>query len=244
MTGFSNPTSPAFARIAGAFYLLIAVSGGYAIAYAPTTWHVPGDPVATLDAIRLHSGYYLSGIAGDVVMMSAEVIVTAMLYVMFRHVNPTLSLAAALARFAMVAVMSAMLLLHAGIFAIAQDAVPLSNMSQGVAAEMLYLLLYMHDAGVWVWQVFFTLHLVILGWLVAASGLFPRLIGLGLMIGGTGYLADSVYAFALPDVSSLGVIRVALLAVVTLSEIGFALWLIFVGPREPRQSSVLRAVQA
>ena len=233
MNVFANPNSRAFARVAGIFYLLIAVSGGYAIAYAPTVWHLPGDPMGTLNAIRDNATTFLSGLAGDVVMMSSEVMVTALLYFMFRNVNPTLSLAAALARFAMVAVMAAMMLFHAGIFAIAQNSLPLGSMTPDMAAEVAYLLLHMHDAGVWVSQVFFTIHLLLLGWLLLASGLYPRLLGIGLMVGGAGYLLDSVYAFAFPDFAALGITRAALLAVVTLSEVGFALWLVFVGPRLP-----------
>jgi hypothetical protein len=52
------------------------------------------------------------------------------------------------------------------------------------------------------------------------------------MIGSLGYVLDSIYSFAFPEVAALGVVRVGFLAIVSLSEIGFALWLIFVGPRQ------------
>jgi hypothetical protein len=87
----------------------------------------------------------------------------------------------------------------------------------------------MHRAGVWIWQVFFTVHLVLLGALIVASNKAPRLIGIGLMLGASGYLLDSVYAFAFPDAALLGALRVALLVIVTLSELSFALWLVIKG---------------
>ena len=90
---------------------------------------------------------------------------------------------------------------------------------------------YVHDAGVWIWQVFFSLHLVLLGTLVVRSGRYPRLIGVGLILGGTGYLVDSVQMFALPDAAVLEAVKIVLLLIVTLAEVGFALWLLIRGPR-------------
>ena len=230
MSVFDDVTSKSYARVTGALYLLIAVAGIYAIAFAPTQYHVEGDALATLVAVSENRAFFISGIFGDVVMMVAEILVTVLLFYMFRAVQPVLSAAAALARFAMVAVMAAMLIFHSGLYAIATgDA--LGGLEVNARADIGYLLLTMHNAGVWVWQVFFTLHLVLLGALVIKSGMFPHVIGYALAIGGLGYIADSAVAFAMPDAVVLGTIRYALLALVTLAELGFALWLVFVGPR-------------
>lgn len=229
----NDSQSRAFAAWAGAFYLTIAVSGGFAIAYVPSVLHVPGDPAATLEMIATHRGLFLAGIGGDIVMMAAEVMVTAMLFFMFRHVHAVLSLSAALARFAMVAVMAAMLFFHAGLVALADPASPFAVFAEAEREALAYLMLTIHDSGVWIWQIFFTIHLLILGRLILASGQYPKLLGYGLMLGGLGYVLDSVYAFAFPDLALLGQIRVALLAVVTISEVGFALWLLLRGPMRP-----------
>ena len=97
--------------------------------------------------------------------------------------------------------------------------------------ELAGLLRHVHDAGVWIWQVFFCLHLILLGTLVLRSELYPRALGFGLIVGGTGYLVDSVQMFALPEAATLGAVKIALLLIVTLAEIGFALWLLLRGPR-------------
>ena len=68
---------------------------------------------------------------------------------------------------------------------------------------------------------------------MVASGQYPRLLGYGLMLGGMGYLLDSAYAFAFPEAALLGQLRVALLVIVTISEVGFALWLLLRGPARP-----------
>lgn len=232
MQAFQDPSSRSYARLAGALYLAIAVAGGFSILYVPSVLNVAGDPAATFANIASQRGLFHAGLVGDVVMMAAEVLVSVMLYFMFRHVNATLSLAASYARLMMVAVMAAMLFFHAGSLALADGAVPLDSFSQTQRTELAGLMRYVHDAGVWIWQVFFSLHLVLLGTLVVRSGLYPRLIGMGLILGGTGYLVDSVQMFALPDAAVLEAVKIALLLIVTLAEVGFALWLLIRGPRQ------------
>ncbi|EAR51172.1 hypothetical protein OG2516_14895 [Oceanicola granulosus HTCC2516] len=234
MLSFNDPTSAAYARLTGALYLVIAVAGAFAILYVPGALDVAGDPAATFDNIARQRGLFHAGLGGDVVVMVAEVLVSVMLYFMFRHVNETLSLAASYARMMMVAVMAAMLFFHAAALALADGTVPLASFSEAQRLELAGLMRHVHDAGVWIWQLFFCLHLALLGTLVARSGLYPRLLGVGLVVGGTGYLLDSVQMFALPDAALLAGAKVALLVIVSLAEVGFALWLLLRGPRPAR----------
>lgn len=231
MRVFDDPSSRAYARVTGLLYLVIAFAGGFAILYVPNTLNVAGDPAATFTNIASQRGLFHAGLIGDVVMMTAEILVCVMLYFIFKPINATLSLAAAFARLMMVAVMAAMLFFHAGALALADGTVPLGSFSELQRIELAGLMRHIHDAGVWIWQLFFCLHLLLLGSLVIRSRLFPRLIGAGLMVGGMGYLVDSVQMFALPQAATLEAVKFALLGIVSLSEIGFALWLVIRGPR-------------
>nr|WP_323780107.1 DUF4386 domain-containing protein [Amylibacter sp.] len=233
MSAFEDPTSRPYARLTGALYLMIAAAGGFSILYVPATLNVAGDTAATFTNIARHRGLFHAGLLGDLVMMMAEVMVSAMLYFMFRSANAALSLAASYARLMMVAVMAAMLFFHAGSLALADGAVPLGSFSQEQRIELAGLMRYIHHAGVWIWQLFFCLHLTLLGTLVVRSGLYPRLIGIGLLVGGTGYLVDSIQMFAFPDQMVLETVKIILLSITTLSEIGFSLWLIARGPHKP-----------
>lgn len=233
MQGFSDPLSGAYARWTGFFYLGIAVAGGFSIAYVPSRIVVPGEASATVANILSQTGLYHMGIAADLVVMVFEIMVVALLYFMFRDVSRTLSFAAAMARLSMVSVMSAMLFFHAGADLLAHSDQVLTHFSADQRADIAGLLLEMHRAGVWIWQIFFMLHLLLLGYLVLRSNRFPVLVGYGLMIGAMGYGLDSVHAFAFPDVAWLGMGRAGLLVIVTLSEIGFALWLLVRAPQAP-----------
>jgi len=241
MHAFSDPNSSGYARMTGAFYLGIAIAGGFSIAYVPSQIVVQGDGAATIANIVGRSGLYQLGIAADLVVMVFEILVMTMLYFMFRSVSPTLSFAAAMARLSMVSVMSAMLFFHAGANLLAQSDLVMASFSPDQRADLAGLLLEMHRAGVWIWQVFFALHLVLLGYLVLRSERFPRLIGIGLMIGAWGYLLDSVYAFAFPDMAALGLLRAGLLAIVTVSEVSFAFWLVIRAPGRDQPARQLAA---
>ena len=162
MAGVDYSQDRAFARLAGIFYLTIAVSGGFAIAYVPTSIVVPDDPLAALSAMADSRGLFLAGIGGDVVMMLAEVALTVMLFFMFRGVSPVLSGAAALARFAMVGVMAAMLFFSAAAVALT-DGTLMPDIGEAERAEWLNFFFYLDQVGVWIWQIFFALHLMILG---------------------------------------------------------------------------------
>ncbi|WP_373355193.1 DUF4386 domain-containing protein [Pseudoroseicyclus sp. CXY001] len=216
-----DPTSRPYARLTGALYLSIAVFGAFAIGYVPSVVVQP-DAAETLAAIRERSLLFHLGIGADALVMLIEIVTTAMLFFMFRPVSPVLSAAAALARLSMVAVMATMLFFQAGLKALA---------ASGGAPELAELLLGMHHAGVLIWQLFFWLHLALLGQLVARSERFPRLLGHALTLGSFGYLLHSLHAFAFPEAELLQITRTALLALVSCAEVGFALWMAILGQR-------------
>ncbi len=226
MTAFQDPASRPFAQLAGSLYLLIGIAGVFSIIWVPAQLTVSGDPSGTAALIAQRPGLLAAGVGADVVLMIAEIMLTVMLYAMFRSYGNVLALSAAAARLIMVAVMAAMLLPEAGILALVSQDAPFVALDEGQRAELAWVLREIHDSGILVWQVFFTMHLWLLGVLAWRSECVPRLLAGGLAIGGTGYLAASVHAFHFPQLTALGTAVTALLAVAALAEIGFAIWLL------------------
>jgi hypothetical protein len=233
MHALDDPTNRSFARGAGVLYLVIAAAGFFSILWVPAQLTVPGDPVATAALIAARPELFALGVGGDVVMMTAEVVLAVMLYAMFRPFGAVLALSAMVARLMMAAVIAAMLLPQAAVLALSAPDAPVAALDAAQRAEVAWMLARMDAAGVWVWQVFFALHLWLLGLLAWRSRAVPRPLAAGLALGGTGYLVDSVRAFALPESATLALVGGALIAVVTLAEIGFALWLLLRGRVAP-----------
>ncbi len=210
------------ARKAGALYILIALIGPFAIAYVPSQIVTAGDAQATAEALMARSGLFRLGMAADFAVIGLEIVLTAMLYVLLRPVDAARSMAAALARFAMIAVMAVILLLNAAAVAISTGA--LSGSPETVLA-----LLEVHAQGIFVWGVLFSLHLFLLGGLIRRSGYFPKWFGGAMVIGSFGYLIDGLAALMQVDILALDIVGGVLLAIATLGELGFALWLAIKG---------------
>lgn len=229
MHAFTDPGSRRYARTTGLFYLSVAVIGPFSILYVPSLFGGAPDAATALANLSDRRGLFVAGAGGEALIMLIEVVLAAMLYQMFKPVNPTLSAIAGLARFAEATVMGAMLLFSAAALSLTDPAQAAFDASQraGLAA----LLLHAHDAGVWVWQIFFAQHLALLGLLVARSGVYPRLIGRAMTLGSVGYLLDTLTSFAFPASAALAGVTAVFLVLVTLAEVSFALWLVFRGPR-------------
>jgi hypothetical protein len=77
--------------------------------------------------------------------------------------------------------------------------------------------------------IFWGLWMMPLGWLSYRSGLVPRLIGLGLILGGFGYLSG--FTFPVLGIVPPAAVSGALMAVTLASEFAFMFWLIVKGDR-------------
>ena len=95
-----------------------------------------------------------------------------------------------------------------------------------------------HALGIYVWQLFFGAHLLALGWIILQSNLVPHLLGWGLFIGAFGYLIQGLVELTFTDVAVLDITIIGLLTIVTISELGFGLWLLIRGMRGNTTQSI------
>jgi len=223
--------SKTYARVAGMLYLIIAVFGAFAIGYVPSVIIANGDAALTSQNLAANLGLFKLGIVGDTVVLLAEVALTAMLYVMFKPVSATLSLIAAWARLAMVVVMAVNLLINIMPVVLLMAA----TTPDGVAAENLQTVAMFffeaHALGVFVWQLFFGLHLLALGYMIIMSDLFPKLLGWMLLLGSFGYSVQGLAELTHTQNPLLTIAIIGLLVLVTLGELGFAFWLLIKGAK-------------
>ncbi|MCB0696854.1 MAG: DUF4386 domain-containing protein [Chitinophagaceae bacterium] len=226
----ANPVK--YARTAGWLYLLIAIAGMYSIGYVPAQIVVTGDAQATVANIISKQGLYLSGITGDIMVMIMEVMLTAMLYQMFRNVNRTISLIAAYARIAMTIVMGINLFNYLLPLMILKGAGYTDTFTQEQLNATCMFLVDAHQYGIYIWQLFFALHLVMLGWLVIKCGYYPKWLGLLMLTGSPGYAGHSM--MNITGLDSIAMVVNILLAVSVVGELGFTFWLLLKGVNTKR----------
>lgn len=227
MTNPKQPWDPKAARTAGGLYLAIAVCGGFSIGYVPMQI-VASDGATSSANLLANQGLFQLGVLADSAVILFELAITAILYQMFRDVGPKMAMAALISRAGMITVMGINLLFWV------MPYILLTNPTGWDPAQLHALVQFCfdaHDMGVFVWQLFFGVHLLALGWLILKSDVVPYLLGRGLFVGAFGYLIQGVAKLTFVDVAAINYTYIALLTIVTISEVSFGLWLLIRGGR-------------
>ena len=228
LTNRTADRSPrAMARFAGLLYLLIAVCGGFSFFYVRTTIIVPGDATATVSKLMASEWLFRLGIVGDAVVFLSEIVLIAILYALLKPVSKTLSLAAALARLAMVVMQGMNLLNYFFVLLLVSGAGYLTVFEPDQLHALVLLFLNAYEYVALIWGTFFGLHTLLLGYLVYKSGYFPRILGVLLVLASFGYLIDSFGNVLLPQYDELYASTVVLLAIV--GELSLTFWLLIKG---------------
>ncbi|MFT5797808.1 MAG: hypothetical protein ACI84R_001872 [Candidatus Azotimanducaceae bacterium] len=223
------------ARIAGALYLTIAICGGFSIGYVPSQIVMAGDAATTASNLMGQVGLFRMGVLADSAVILLEIAITVILYQMFRTTSPRLSQIAMVSRFGMIVVMGINLLLWVMPYVLMSQPTGLNPADTLAFAQIFF---EAHALGIYVWQLFFSAHLLALGWIILRSKLVPHLLGWGLFIGAFGYLIQGLVELTFTDVAALDITIIGLLTIVTLSELGFGLWLLIRGQRGNAAQSI------
>ena len=193
-----HPTVKA-ARIAGAIYLLMVVTGPFSLIYVPSKLIVKGNATATASNILAHQTMFqlavLAGLVGAIIFICLAIA----LYRLFREVDQTQSLL--LVGFVLVSAtvgffdelnnLAALTLFRGGEF------LSVFNQDQLDALGMLFVRL--HFQGIIINELFWGLWLFPFGVLVCKSRFLPRILGVWLVINCFAYVAISLTGIFAPQ---------------------------------------------
>jgi hypothetical protein len=227
-----------YSRTAGLIYLAIALVAGFSIAYVPSVIVAAGDAGTTAANLLGNQGLFRMGILGDVLLMLLEIVLSAMLFVVFKATSPTVSLIALVSRLLMVVVMAINVVIGVMPFVLLQAPGDLGAFTQDQVQSVALTLIEARGYGVYVWDIFFGLNVLVLGWLSFRSGFLPKLLGIVLMIGSAGYLLEGLRHLTFIESPVLAVAVPALITVAALGELSLAFWLIV---KNPKGTSLARA---
>ena len=184
--------------VAGIGLLLMAVLAPIANFGALLNLVVDGDPAATASNILSSTGLFRTGIFLFLVVAILDVIVAWALYYLFLPANRALSLLTAWFRlaYAAVFVVAAGHLMQVLHLLTGTGGVGSLGREQIHATAMLQLKQFMTtwDSGLLV----FAAHLLVLGYLVFKSSVFPKFLGILVTLAGLGYSIDSLGKILVP----------------------------------------------
>jgi Domain of unknown function (DUF4386) len=218
-------------RLAGILYVVMGIPAWFSLMYVPQRLVVRGDAAATARNITAAESLYRLGILSEVVSQITFLFLALVLYDLFkdvdrRHARLLVTLVAvgvAIEIVNCVDLIAPLILLHGGDVLSAFTKPQLDALALGF--------LRLRGAGVNLVSVFWGLWLFPFGVLVVKSGLFPKLLGVLLIVACVAYVANSVAYIILP--ARPPVVSTAALTLGGIGEWATVLWFLVKGARVP-----------
>ena len=222
------------ARMAGVLYLAVGICGAFAQGFVDLKLYAAGNAAATAGNVVANAGLVRMGVVAHLVDGAFFALTALTLYVLLKHVHQ--SVARAMLVFVVIAV--GMISLNAVFqfegLQVATDGSYATAFGAAGSNAMVMILIEIQHFGTLAAQVFFGLWLAPLGYLAFKSGLFPRALGVVLVVATVSYLVDLLAAFSSPDLAKQ--IHPFLVIVPAIAEIWMVLYLLVVGVRTPREA--------
>jgi hypothetical protein len=228
------------ARFAGILYLLVGIFGGFAQGYVYPKVFVAGDAANTLRNLLANFELVRIGVVSDLFQATVWVSLAMTLYVLLRQVSR--SAAGAMVVFA--AIGAGITMLNAVFeyegMRVASGAVNLAAVGDASSGALAVLLIDAQHYGLLIASIFMGLWLVPLGYLAYKSGLFPKALGVVLIVGGACYIVDMLAAFLVPDLGRAIHGYDTIPSVV--AEVSMLVYLLVVGVKAPKPDELIPAV--
>jgi hypothetical protein len=233
MTERAGEISPQiYARIGGALYLVIIVSGIFGELFVRDGLIATGDAATTANNIMASQLLWRIGIAGDLLMHVCDIPLIMIFYVLLRPVNRNLALLAMLFTLTQSAeLIASKLNLLMPLFLLG-DATYLKAFEPGQLNALAYVSIRMDAYGFGVGLIFFGCTCLVLGYLIIKSGYLPKILGVMMQIAGACYLINSFALILAPAFAHM--IFPAILVPSFIAESSLCLWLLIKGVNVPR----------
>lgn len=213
------------ALIAGLTILVIAIIAPFAELFVYPKLVIPANPAETANNIIHNQTLFISAIFSYLLTFVGDIVVSWALYILLKPINKHLSLLTAGFRlvFAVLGLVALLNLVTVLQLLTNHDYITLFGQSQLYAQVMLYLKAFRisYHFGI----LLFSIHLVLLGYLVFRSNYIPKIMGVVLVISGLGYLTDALKPFLFPNFNS------GFITITFFGELIFMLWLLIKGSR-------------
>lgn len=226
--------SKRMARVAGLWYLLLAITSGFSWMVITKTF-VAGDAILTAKNILTTESQYIISIISNIVAQISFIYLVLTLYRLLKKVNELQ--AGLMLTFVLVSVpiMFINIIFQIGAFVILSRANYLKVFTADQIAVYATMFIHLNIIGVHVVEIFWGLWLFPLSYLVYQSNFFPRIIAFLLFISGGGYLVGSFTYLINPGI--YGVIEKYLSIPESLGELVMLFWLLIKGVSIPKKNT-------
>jgi len=225
------------ARLAGLFYLVTIVAGIYAQGVVAERLFASTDATATAANVLAHTTQFRTGFAVYLVEMSAQLVMTALIYELLRPVSRSVALLSALFGFVGCTIKIVARLFYYAPIVILSGSAYLTVFSREQLNALALLLLKVNDQGAALALFFFDVATLLKAYLILRSTFWPRFLGVLAALGGAGWLA-----YVWPPLGARIFVPAAALGL--LGAVATIAWLLIVGIDEERWTAEARAAAA
>jgi hypothetical protein len=228
------------ARIAGILYLIVALFAAFSYNIATGKVYVPGDAAATAQRVIANTWLVRAGVVADLIQATAWIFAAMALYLLLRHVNENQARAMVL----FVAVGASIVYLgevfRVGALLVATGQPYATALGSAGSNALTLLLLDLHHYSITNASIFFGLWLIPLGYLTCKSGMFPRALGVLLMVGGACYPVGVLAVYLTPAFGEA--FKTFIVYVPTIAEVWMLGYLLVIGVRSSSPADRAAAV--
>jgi hypothetical protein len=215
------------ARVAGACYLLTIVAGIFAEFFVRSNFVVSTDAAATAHNILASETIYRLAFVADLIGGIAYVVVSVLLYDLFRPVNATIALLALVFSLIGSAIGGVTGLAHLAPLLLLSGSHYLGAFAPAQLQALALLSLKLHSQGYLISLTFFGLFEMLIGYVMFRSTFFPRVLGLLVSAAGLAFVINSVLLFLSPPLGRA--VSSYLVNFDGIGEIVLMLWLLVMG---------------
>ena len=215
------------ARIAGWLYVIAILTGIFTLRYVPSKIIAWQDPKLNFENIIQHESLFRLGIVAEIIGYTAFFLLPIVLYGLLSPIHRGTAIAIVSLGTLSIPFSLGNMMYKVNILTLIHSDGSATSTSSGLQTEVLRDL-HFYDNGVQIASVFWGLWLLPFGYLVWRSGFLPKVIGIILMLGCFGYLANFIGSFLFPGYRELGVSKFVTLPA-SIGELAICLWLVTVG---------------
>lgn len=221
------------ARMAGFWYLIMAVTGAFSLIYVPSKIIVAGNAEATVNNIIANEFLFRLGSVIGILSMVPFLMTILYLYRLFKEVD--LGNARLMAATVIISIPAALLVEMNNIAAIVLlgGGSYLSAFPQNQLHAMAMFFLNLNKQGANITGIFWGLWLFPFGILVYKSKFIPKVFGLLLLINGSAYLIESFASLLIPV--QYEAVQKFMMLPLMIGEIPIMFWLLIIGIRKKKE---------
>jgi hypothetical protein len=223
------------ARIAGLWYLVLAIGAGYTWMYVTKTF-VPDSAVSTVQNILETENQYVLSILLSIAGQIGFMLLALTLYRLLKNVNQIQARLMLTLVLVSVAVSFVNIIFQTGALVVLNRASYFTAFSTEQVYELITMFLHLNIYGVYVVTIFWGLWLFPLAYLVYQSNFFPKIIAILLVLSGICYCIGSILPLIIPTFYTQ--IADILSIPETIGEVTMLLWLLIKGVSTPKVNHI------